>query len=117
MSIFLLGGCAIYRLNIPQGNEVTQDQVAKLKPGQTQAQVQHLLGSPLLKDPFHTHRWDYIYTIAKGGKLLVEKKFTVFFEKGLLVRWEGEVLPASERARQRLLSEAGQLEASEVAAQ
>lgn len=102
----ILTGCITYRLDIPQGNVVTQDQVDKLRVGLTKAQVQYLLGTSLIQDPFHNDRWEYIYSDAVGGKVREEKKFTVFFENGQLVRWEGTVLPLSERARLRMENEA-----------
>jgi outer membrane protein assembly factor BamE len=106
MCAMLLNGCILYRLDIPQGNEVTADKVALLKPGQTKAQIQYVLGTPLLRDPFHEDRWDYVYYDSKAGKIQEEKKFTVFFENGVATRWEGDVLPATERARLRQQSEA-----------
>ena len=83
-----------YKLDIPQGNIITADQVAKLKPGLTRSQVRFILGTPLLTDPFHADRWDYIYTDAKNSKLSQKKTFTVFFEQDQLTRFDGESLPA-----------------------
>ena len=62
----MLGGCTylsslgVYKLDINQGNYVTQDQVDKLKVGQTRQQVRIALGTPLLTDAFHANRWDYV---------------------------------------------------------
>ncbi|SMC26270.1 Beta-barrel assembly machine subunit BamE [Andreprevotia lacus DSM 23236] len=83
-----------YKLDIPQGNEVTADQVTLLKVGMTRTQARFVLGTPLLTDPFHANRWDYILSNAKGGKLIEKKTFTVFFEGDTVSRWEGETLPA-----------------------
>lgn len=83
-----------YKLDIPQGNAITADQVAKLKPGLTRSQVRFILGTPLLTDPFHAERWDYIYTDAKNSKLSQKKTFTVFFDQDKLSRFEGESFPA-----------------------
>ncbi|MDR3427413.1 MULTISPECIES: outer membrane protein assembly factor BamE [Silvimonas] len=98
----VLAGCSIgniltpYKLDIPQGNEVTKDQVAQLKEGMTRTQVRFVLGTPLLTDPFHANRWDYIYSDAKGGKLREKLTFHVEFEGDKLKSWEGETLPASK---------------------
>ena len=52
----LLAGCSwfpsvgVYKLDVNQGNYITQDQVEKLKVGQTRAQVRSALGTPLLAD-------------------------------------------------------------------
>lgn len=85
-----------YKLDIPQGNAITADQVAKLKPGMTRAQVRFILGSPLLADPFHTNRWDYVFTDARNSQLLQKKTFAVFFENDKLTRFEGDTLPAAK---------------------
>src|SRR5678815_1208073 len=56
-----------YRLEIVQGNVVTQEQAAQIKPGMNRAQVRDILGSPLLTDPFHADRWDYVFSIRRRG--------------------------------------------------
>lgn len=100
LAVSLLAGCtfpnvvAPYKLDIPQGNVVTADQVAKLKIGMTRSQVRFVIGTPLLTDPFHADRWDYIYTDARNGKLQQKKTFTVYFENDRLSRFEGETLPS-----------------------
>jgi len=50
-----------YRIDVRQGNFVTQEMVAQLKPGLTRDQVRFILGSPLVADMFHVDRWDYVY--------------------------------------------------------
>lgn len=95
MMVALLNGCVVYSLDISQGNQVTQDKVDKLQVGLTKTQVKYLLGACLLQDPFHADRWDYLYSDVRKGKIKQEKRFTVFFENDRLVRWEGDVLPAS----------------------
>jgi outer membrane protein assembly factor BamE len=98
----VLAGCTFpnvvspYKLDIPQGNTVTADQATRLKPGMTRSQVRFILGSPLLADPFHTDRWDYIHSDARNGKLQQKKIFTVIFENDKLARVEGETLPAAK---------------------
>ncbi|MEO8080834.1 MAG: outer membrane protein assembly factor BamE [Caldimonas sp.] len=62
-----LGVITPYRLEIVQGNVVTSEQAAAVKPGMTRAQVRDVLGSPLLTDPFHLDRWDYVFTIRRQG--------------------------------------------------
>lgn len=96
MMVTLLNGCVVYYLDVPQGNEITQGKVNKLQVGLTKPQVQYLLGTSLLQDPFHANRWDYVYADIRKGKIKQEKRFTVFFENDRLVRWEGDVLPMPE---------------------
>jgi len=97
-----VAGCSItslapepYKVEIQQGNVVTQEMVARLAPGMTRAQVSFLLGSPSIADPFHADRWDYVYRYSKGGKLVEERKLTLFFEHDRLVRVAGDVAPLS----------------------
>ncbi|QDQ27451.1 outer membrane protein assembly factor BamE [Chitinimonas arctica] len=83
-----------YKLDIPQGNAVTADQVAKLKLGMTRAQVRFVLGTPLLVDAFHPNRWDYLYYESKGGKLEHNKRYNVLFDGDRVIGMGGETLPA-----------------------
>jgi outer membrane protein assembly factor BamE len=97
----LLAACSFsnpvkpYKIDVQQGNVVTQDMVAKLRPGMTKAQVRYILGSPLLTDIFHGNRWDYVYRYQKDGKLTEERKLSVYFEGDLLVKVGGDVVPGS----------------------
>lgn len=85
---------APHKIEIQQGNYVTQDMVSKLKPGMTRSQVRFILGSPLIADAFHGSRWDYVYRLEKDGKLAEERKLAVYFEDDKLKRIEGDVVPA-----------------------
>ncbi len=79
-----------YKIDIQQGNVVTDEMVAKLKPGMTRSQVRFTLGTPLIIDIFHSDRWDYIYRTAPGGQLAEEKKLAVFFQYDRLSHIEGD---------------------------
>lgn len=85
-----------YKIDIQQGNVLSQDAVAQLKPGQTRDQVRFLLGTPMIADIFHQQRWDYVYQYRNGRTGKVEsRKFTVFFDaEGRLERVEGDVAVA-----------------------
>lgn len=80
-----------YKIDIQQGNYVTQEMVAKLQPGMTRSQVRFALGTPLIVDPFRTDRWDYAYTFAKAGVLTEQRKVTVVFRGDVLDHIEGDV--------------------------
>lgn len=56
-----------YRVEVVQGNVVTKEQMALVKPGLTRDQVRQVLGAPLLADPFHADRWDYVFLIRRQG--------------------------------------------------
>lgn len=85
-----------YRIDVQQGNVLTQDMVAQLRPGLTRDQVRFLLGTPMLVDMFHADRWDYVYRLKKGRDNSVEtRRFTVFFDgEGKLYRVAGDVVAA-----------------------
>ena len=80
-----------YKIDIQQGNYVTQEMVAKLQPGMTRSQVRFALGTPLIVDPFRTDRWDYAYTFAKAGVLTEQRTVTVVFRGDVLEHIEGDV--------------------------
>ncbi|MCB1854028.1 MAG: outer membrane protein assembly factor BamE [Pseudomonadales bacterium] len=87
----VIGFPGVYKIDVEQGNIVTQDQVAQLKPGMSRRQVQFILGTPLLQDPFDQSRWDYPYSKRNGTKTLDESRFTVYFDGDTLVSYEGNV--------------------------
>jgi len=89
---------ALYKADIQQGNAISQDMLAKLKPGMTPSQVRFVLGTPLLVDPFRNNRWDYVYRLVQGGKLVEHRRITVVFENDKLKAIEGDVV-AAEQAR------------------
>ena len=101
LAAFLLGACSSvprivteYRIDVQQGNVLTQDMVAQLRPGLTRDQVRFILGTPMLIDMFHADRWDYVYRLQKGRNNEVEtRRFTVFFDgEGKLYRVAGDVV-------------------------
>jgi outer membrane protein assembly factor BamE len=107
ISLAALSGCSWvprpiseYKIDIQQGNVLTQDMVAQLRPGLSRDQVRFILGTPVLTDMFHAERWDYIYRLKKGRTGEIEtRKFAVFFDDGdKLARVEGDVsaLPSAE---------------------
>jgi outer membrane protein assembly factor BamE len=102
-SVALLPGCGYvpripgvtpYRIDIQQGNFISQEMVAQLKPGMSKEQVRLALGTPLLTDIFHADRWDYVYWREKPGTKREQRKLTVFFEDGKLTRLDGDGVAA-----------------------
>ena len=85
-----------YRIEIVQGNVVTSEQAARIKPGLTRAQVRDVLGTPLVTDPFHGDRWDYIFTIRRDGLPNQRRSIVVWFDGDTLKSIEAPDLP-SER--------------------
>lgn len=81
-----LTGCEPHRIDIQQGNKVTPENFAKLKTGMTRNQVIFVLGTPLLKDPFHEGRWDYIFYLKPGNQEVRQSRLTLYFDGDTLVR-------------------------------
>ncbi len=81
-----------YRMDVRQGNFVTQDMVAQLKLGQTRDQVRFILGSPLVADMFHVDRWDYVYRFRHGTGEVQQRGLAVFFQDNKLTRVAGDVV-------------------------
>ena len=92
----MLPGLSPYKIDIQQGNVVTQDMVAKLKPGMSRNQVRFALGTPLVVDPFHADRWDYVYVLQKKGKVVEQRRIIVVFKDDRLTHVEGDVVPGKE---------------------
>jgi outer membrane protein assembly factor BamE len=84
-----LGVVTPYRIEVVQGNIITSEQVALAKPGLTRAQVRDVLGSPLLADPFHADRWDYVFTIRRQGAEAQLRRVVVRFKADVLESVEG----------------------------
>ena len=81
-----------YRIDIQQGNVVTQEMVSKLKVGMTRAQVRFVLGSPLVTDMFHGDRWDYVYLMQRQGKADERRRLTVIFDGDKMATLEGDIV-------------------------
>jgi outer membrane protein assembly factor BamE len=93
--LLLITGCSsipsvLYKLDVQQGNIITQEMVDKLNPGMSKSQVRFVLGTALIDDIFHKNRWDYVYRLVQHGNLVEEYKLTVFFEGDKLVRTAGD---------------------------
>ena len=100
--LLLSAGCssivpAIYKLNIRQGNYIDQSMVSQLRVGMSKRQVQFLMGTPLINDPFHEQRWDYFYSFRpRGGEETTRRHIILYFEGETLARIEGELPPEGE---------------------
>jgi outer membrane protein assembly factor BamE len=92
----LLGAITPYRIDIVQGNAVTREQAALIKPGMNRLQVREILGTPLVTDPFHADRWDYIFTLRRPNTQIQRRSVVVMFENNLVKSITAPDLP-SER--------------------
>lgn len=82
-----------FKMDIQQGNVVTSKMLLQLRPGMTKSQVKFIMGTPLVVDSFHTNRWDYFYQLRQAGKVVEQRRVILDFEKELLARVRGDVVP------------------------
>ena len=84
--VLAFSSSCVYRSPIAQGNFIDQEDLDQLELGMTRSQVRFLLGTPMIDDPFHKNRWDYVYYIKIGRKQTTYKRWvSVFFDEGDLV--------------------------------
>ncbi len=91
-----LGVITPYRIDIMQGNVVTQELAAQVKPGMTREQVRDLLGSPLLTSAFHADRWDYVFTLRRQGVEPQRRSVVAVFKDNKLDKLEAPDLPSEQ---------------------
>ena len=97
MAVSVAGCGIIYKQPIYQGNLLDKAAVDQLQAGMSQQQVQVLLGTPSIADPFHHDRWDYTATQRTNRRGTTEvKNMTLWFENEALAKWEGEYFPEQD---------------------
>jgi outer membrane protein assembly factor BamE len=135
LAAFALGGCSSfnepaslkgfiafvspYKPDIVQGNVVTTEQITQVKTGMSRAQVKEILGSPLITDPFHGDRWDYVFTLRRQGFDDQQRSFVVLFEKDQVLKIDAPVLPSEDEfvaaiSRKKLPSSTPKLELTDA---
>ncbi|EXF43452.1 outer membrane lipoprotein OmlA [Pseudomonas sp. BAY1663] len=106
VGLFALAGCSfpgVYKVDIQQGNVVTQDMIDQLRPGMTRQQVRFIMGNPLITDTFHANRWDYLYSIQPGGSQRQQERVSLVFNSAdQLVGLAGDFMPGVSRDEQIL---------------
>ena len=109
--LLALAGCSfpgVYKIDIQQGNVVTQDMIDQLRPGMTRKQVRFIMGNPLLTDTFHANRWDYLYSIQPGGGKRLQERVSVNFNADdQLVGLSGDFMPGVSRDQAILGEDSG----------
>ena len=100
--LFLVFGCSrsydggfnaplLHKIDIQQGNVIDQEMLNKLQPGMDKKQGKFIMGTPVLVDPFHNERWEYIYSFQEGGKVREQRHITLHFEGGKLAHISGDI--------------------------
>ncbi|MEH6366656.1 MULTISPECIES: outer membrane protein assembly factor BamE [Pseudomonas] len=102
--LFAIAGCSypgVYKIDIQQGNVVTQDMIDQLRPGMTRKQVRFIMGNPLITDTFHANRWDYLYSMQPGGRQRTQERVSITFnESDQLVGLSGDFMPGMSREQE-----------------
>ena len=81
-----LGLIEPHKIDIEQGNALTQEEFESLYTGMTQAEVLAAVGAPMLKDSFHPERWDYVYRLKPGRGQERHSRLTLYFRDEILVK-------------------------------
>ncbi|MBB2493492.1 outer membrane protein assembly factor BamE [Aquipseudomonas ullengensis] len=120
VGLLALAGCSfpgVYKIDIQQGNVVTQDMIDQLKPGMTRRQVRFIMGNPLITDTFHANRWDYLYSIQPGGRQRYQERISLVFSgEDQLIGLAGDFVPGVSRD-QAILGEDGNTTAPQTESQ
>lgn len=94
LAAFSLGACGLlYKVDVPQGNLLDQDDISDLQVGMSKRQVSLLLGTPAITSPFHQDRWDYLYSLSRRGRPGEVRNLTLIFDGESLVSFDGDLLP------------------------
>jgi outer membrane protein assembly factor BamE len=96
----------VYKIPIAQGNIITQEMIDQLEPGMTRRQVVFVMGTPLVRDPYHQDRWDYVFNYQPGGGERGQERITLFFDNDRLSRFEGDFEPGEDAAWSRAATSA-----------
>jgi len=75
-----------HKLDLQQGNTVKLEQLESIEIGMNKSEVRKIMGSPMLADPFHTQRWDYIYRFIPNKGFERKSLLTLYFEDEVLIR-------------------------------
>ena len=85
----------VYKIDIEQGNIIEQEAVDQLIPGLTKNQVRFILGTPINIDTFNQQRWDYIYSMSRGGGESRQERLSLYFVDDRLEYFQGDFIPSS----------------------
>lgn len=93
--VIALNGCSlldkmVYRIDIPQGNYLEQEDVDKLRVGMTEEQVVFVLGNPVAENSFDSNRWVYLYEMDPNSGEDYRKELVLTFNNKQLQGFEGD---------------------------
>jgi len=82
-----------HRIDIQQGNIISQDDINQLRTGMNKKQVLFVMGSPIITDTFHPNRWDYYYSLERKHIAEPTMHVSLLFFEDLLIRIDGDMQP------------------------
>ena len=95
--LVMLSACA-HKIDVQQGNVLTKEMLAKLNVGMNELQVISVMGNPLIIDPFHNDRWDYVYSMRLGDSGKSQFSYvTLLFKDRVLTDINVHVKPLPEK--------------------
>ncbi|MCS5586311.1 MAG: outer membrane protein assembly factor BamE [Gammaproteobacteria bacterium] len=74
----------LFIADVNQGSILDRFSINQLKVGMSKTQVQDLIGSPSVTDPFHNNQWDYINHSTLYEKDSISYRLTLIFDKNKL---------------------------------
>lgn len=95
ISVGLIQACSfpgVFKINVQQGNIITQEMLDTLKPGMTQKQVHFVLGKPVLENTFDSTLENYVYSYQKAGGEILQQTIKIYYADDLFIRYEGTLL-------------------------
>jgi outer membrane protein assembly factor BamE len=75
-----------HRIDVTQGNTIERNTLETIHLGMKRSEITPILGNPLINDPFHAQRWDYIYRFTPGRGEPIQSRLTLFFKGDELIR-------------------------------
>lgn len=82
-----------HKVDIAQGNYVTQEMLDRVKPGMNREQVRAALGTPLLNQLFRNDRWDYVFAYRHASGRVDQRGVTILFKDNRVVDIRADKLP------------------------
>lgn len=91
----VLSGCVfpgVYKINVQQGNIVTDEELTSLTEGMPRSQVHAVMGTPLMLNPVDPSREYYVYTFQRGGGDIREQRIVVYYDNDRFSHYEAQLL-------------------------
>lgn len=88
-------GCSLlrpYKIDIPQGNMVTQEMLATVEIGMTKEQVKFIIGTPVASTPLSINTWLYYYQETQNGEIVKTQSIQLQFEDDYLAKISGNAI-------------------------